>query len=145
METIKGKGYTLKWRGDEVVDDVLNAMAGALGEIGLRVEGAAKQELRPGHGVLTGTLRRSIHTARPDYVWFHDDMEPSKGSPELGGRKVEAAMRSGKLTVAVGSGLHYAIFVHQGHDSFSGYHYLTSAVDKVRAKVPGIVERYALK
>jgi hypothetical protein len=134
--------YKLTWKGDQVVEKVLSQQEKAMGEVGLRVESEAKQELRPGHGVETGTLRRSLHTAKPGYSWQGDDVAPSAGSPERGGKLVEAARKAKRLVVQVGSGLHYAIWVHQGHQGFSGYHYLTNAVEKVRGKVGSIVEKY---
>ena len=128
----------LTWRGDAVVREVLDeVVAPAMGEIGLRVEGAAKRNLWKGHGVLTGTLRRSIHTAEPGYDWAGDDVTPSDGSPERGGRKTV------NVQIEVGSGLWYAMAVHQGHGGFAGYHYLTDAVDAVRGQVAAIIRRYA--
>ena len=145
METIKGDGFTLKWRGEEVVDDVTERMGLALGEFGLRVEGEAKKELKPGHGVKTGTLRRSIHTAPPDYNWLSDDVEPSSSAPVRGNRFQAAVKTLAGIVVSVGSGLKYALPVHQGHDGFSGYHYITRGLKRAQKNIKNIVEKYALK
>ena len=127
----------LTWRGPQVAAEVMRDVVGpAMAEIGLRVEGEAKHELRKGHGVLTGTLRRSIHAAGANYAYSGDNVEPGAGTPERGGSQPPAAE-----TVTVGSGMRYALWVHQGHGSFGGYHYLTNAVDKVRPLVPGILRR----
>lgn len=117
-------------------------LAAAVGEIGLRIEAEAKRELQPGHGVLTGTLRRSIHAADPGYDFAGDDVAPSDSSPERGGQDVAGVPDGDKIVVVVGSGLVYALAVHQGHGSFEGYHYLTNALEKVRPKAPAIVRKH---
>lgn len=133
-----------KWRGAEVSQEVAERVAKALGEFGLRAEAHSKKELRRGHGVLTGTLRRSIHTATPGYTWQNDDVPPSKVSPERGGRTVEGAVKNDRITVQLGSGLVYALAVHQGHHSFEGYHYLTNGIDKARPELPAVLRKYKL-
>lgn len=133
-----------KWRGKEITQEVLQNVAAALGEFGLRAEGHAKKELRKGHGVITGTLRRSIHTAGPAYNWTADQVEPSAGSPERGGGNVNAEIQNQRAVLMLGSGLTYALAVHQGHHSFEGYHYLTNGVDKARGELPAILKRHAL-
>ncbi len=117
-------------------------LAAAVGEIGLRIEAEAKRELQPGHGVLTGTLRRSIHAGAPDYAFAGDDVEPSDSSPERGGGDVAGVRDGDRIMVAVGSGLVYALAVHQGHGSFAGYHYLTNALEKVGPKASAIVRKH---
>lgn len=137
--------YSLDWRGDDVKRMVEENIAKAMGEFGLTVEGEAKRELRKGHGVLTGTLRRSIHTATSGYDWSGDDVEPGAGSPERGGSEVTPTASSGKLTIEVGSGLVYAMAVHQGHHGFQGYHYLTNALNKAQGKLDGILAKYKVQ
>jgi hypothetical protein len=130
---------TLDWHGDEVLAAVLAAMSPVMGRIGLMVEGEAKKQLTKGHGVITGTLRRSIHCAEEGYVWSGDNVEPDEGTPELGNNQVNPEPNEIGLSIEVGSGLLYAMPVHQGRGSFQGYHYLTNAVEIVRQRVPGIV------
>lgn len=137
----KGK-WRLVWRGDQVVKDAEAALSKGLTEIGLQVEGEAKKELFKGHGVLTGTLRRSIHIATPGYDWAGDNAKPSASSPELGGMEAVPAKQNGRLTVQVGSGMEYALPVHQGHGSFSGYHFLTKAVEKVKPRMLDILKKH---
>lgn len=145
-----------KWRGKEVTAAVAKNVAKALGKFGLVAEGFAKKELRKGHGVLTGTLRRSIHTAQPGYHWSGDDVAPSKrktrkgvviqaGSPERGSQMVEAVVDGKRITIQLGSGLNYALPVHQGHHSFEGYHYLTIGVDKAKPALKRILKEYQLR
>lgn len=146
-----------KWNGDEIRKSVVMNMEKALGEFGLRVEGYAKKELVKGHGVITGTLRRSLHTARPGYNWSGDDVPRTKrkvrkgvviqeGSPERGGQAVDAtAVGGGRITVEVGSGLVYALAVHQGHHSFDGYHFLTNGLEKAKPEMPIVLSRHRLK
>lgn len=137
----------LDWRGEQVQTEVRKRVAQAWGEVGLRVETEAKRELYKGHGVITGTLRRSIHTATPPYSWGSDDVAPSNNSPERGGQMNLAGMESDGLTIQVGSGLKYAMVVHQGRDdgSFEGYHYLRNALAKVKPQIQGVLKKYGLK
>lgn len=134
-----------KWRGTEITQLVAQNVAAALGEFGLRAERHAKHELQKGHGVITGTLRRSIHTAGPSYNWSGDNLEPSTASPERGGQNTQAEIQGVKITLSLGSGLRYALPVHQGHHSFAGYHYLTNGVDKARPEIGKILARHRLK
>lgn len=131
----------LTWN-KRLLPELLARLGPAVEELGLRVEAEAKRELQPGHGVETGTLRRSIHAAAPSYDFAGDDVEPSDASPERGGGGATAERDGDKLLVAVGSGLVYALAVHQGHGSFGGYHYLTNAVEKVRPKAPAILQKH---
>jgi hypothetical protein len=128
-----------KWRGKAITEEVARNVAKALGEFGLRAEGHSKRELRKGHGVITGTLRRSIHTAQPGYNWAGDT-----GVGEQGGKLVEALLNGGRLTLQLGSGLGYALPVHQGHHSFTGYHYLTNGLDKAKPELPAVLKRHKL-
>jgi hypothetical protein len=57
---------TLNWKGDEVLRIAKENGAAIISEFGLTVEGESKKELRRGHGVLYGTLRRSIHA----WSWY---------------------------------------------------------------------------
>jgi len=137
--------FELNWKGDEVLRVTKENGAKIIAEFGLTVEGVSKKELRKGHGVLTSTLRRSIHTALPGYDWGGDDVKPSAGAPERGGSEVKPDASNDQLTVEVGSGLKYAMAVHQGHHSFAGYHYLTIGLSKAKAKLASIIARYQVK
>jgi hypothetical protein len=132
----------LKWNGPAAEGQAIRRLSNALGDIGLDVEGEAKKELYKGHGVLTGTLRRSIHSAGPGYNWPGDDVAPAEGTPERGGQAATPEPIGRRLVVAVGSGLVYAMAVHQGHHSFEGYHYITNAVEKVRPRVLQHIARH---
>jgi len=136
------KGWKMTWRGDDVIVKTVNVLGEALTEIGLEVEGEGKKELQKGHGVITGTLRRSIHTAAPGYDWGGDNVKPSESSPDRGNVAAVPANRANRLSLEVGSGMEYALPVHQGHGSFPGYHFLTNAIEKVRSKVPGILRKH---
>ena len=125
--------YKLNWTGEDAVDEVVAKLTKGFGRFALRVESNSKQELKYEHGVLTGTLRRSIHAASPDYNFAGDDVKPSSSSPELGGRLIQAMKQIKGIVIAVGSGLVYAMAVHQGHHSFEGYHYITNGLEKSRS------------
>lgn len=144
--------FRLDWRGDEVKRAVMENVAKAWGEFALEVEGEAKRVLKRKNketggkqGVATGTLRRSIHTAEPGYDWGGDDVEPSPSSPERGGNQVTPEADGVTLSLSVGSGLKYAMPVHQGHHSFQGYHYLTNGLKKAKAKLDAILRRHRLQ
>lgn len=134
-----------KWRGKEVNEAVLQNVSRAMGEFALRAEGHSKKELQKGHGVITSTLRRSIHTAHPGYNWAGDNVKPSPATPELGGRSFEALIQGKKVAIQLGSGLGYALPVHQGHGSFGGYHYLTNGLEKAKPEMPIVLSKYRLK
>lgn len=130
----------LIWKGEELLAEMTSRLSDAVVEIDLRIEEVAKQELYPGHGLVTGTLRRSIHAAEPGYNWGRD----VRGG-DMGGQPFEPEIRKFKITGVVGSGLVYAMPVHQGHHSFGGYHFITNAYNKVNPQVPGIVKKHAGK
>lgn len=133
------------WRGPEIMKAVSQNVSKALGEFGLRVVGHSMKELEHGHGVETGTLRRSLHVAQPGYNWSGDDVVPSRSSPNRNNYKFEAVVNGKKITIQVGSGLGYALPVHQGHHSFMGYHFLTNGLDKTKPELPSILKKYRLK
>lgn len=135
--------FDLKWKGEEVVKLCEDQLKAIMTEAGLTAEGEAKKQLRKGHGVITGTLRRSIHAAQPDYNFAADDVKAAAGTPERGGKSVEAvAVSAHRVEIALGSGLKYAMKIHQGWGSFKGYHYLTNGVDKMKAKLGEIIGRH---
>lgn len=149
----KGKGFRLKWLGDVVYDDAMSLLGEAWGEVGLAVEGAAKKELYKGHGVETGTLRRSIHTARPSYAWSGDNVKPTDNTPERGGQTVEPEVSGTQVRLEVGSGMEYAAAIEFGFSSaieyamkgirnFEGYRYLHNGLEKVKPKIPGILRKF---
>lgn len=135
----------LDWRGDDAKRLVMDNVSKAWGEFSLEVEGESKRELRREHGVESGTLRRSIHAAEAGYDWGSDDVEPGPGTPERGGTEVKPEASSDQLTVEVGSGLAYALPVHQGHHNFQGYHYLTNGLKKAQAKLDSILAKYKVQ
>lgn len=137
--------YRLDWRGDEAKRQVMQNVAQAWGEFGLEVEGESKRELRRDHGVESGTLRRSIHVAEAGYDWSGDDVAAGQSSPERGGALVTPNADGAALSLSVGSGLRYAMPVHQGHHSFQGFHYMTIGLKKAKAKLDAILGRHRLQ
>ena len=136
------KIYDLNWRGDEVVKVSEEQLAAIMTEFGLTAEGEAKKELKKGHGVLTGTLRRSVHLASPDYEYSQDNVEPSESTPERGGNEATPQKDDHRFILALGSGLVYALKIHQGWGIFTGYHYITIGVEKAKKKLDAIVTRH---
>lgn len=133
------KSYTLKWYGRKSQQEVEQAVTLFLQQWALGVEGAAKEQLYPGHGVITGTLRRSIHAADPDYNWPGDDLMPDESTPERGGQSVSPAKKGSKLVVSVGSGMVYARVIEKK------YHYLANALRKMLDEAPRILKWAAYK
>jgi hypothetical protein len=57
---VAAQGYSLDWRGDAYLAKARRGAVRGVDEFNLRVEGAQKQELYPGHGKITGFLQRGI-------------------------------------------------------------------------------------
>jgi hypothetical protein len=124
------------WNGVRLTQRALDIVAEAMEEVGLRCEGAAKKQLKKGRGVITGTLRRSIHTAIPDYNYFDDDVKPSSGSPERGGRGTQGRIVGKKVMIALGAGVKYAFFIEKR------YGYIKEGVESQRKNAPAVIKRY---
>ncbi len=137
--------WTFKWNDKEVIKVSEEQLGEILSEFTLVAEGESKKKLSKGHGVLTGTLRRSIHGASADYEFGNDDVKPEKGTPERGYKKVTPIREGHRFLTALGSGLQYAMRIHQGWGSFTGYHYLTEGVEAARKKINEIVARHQVK
>jgi hypothetical protein len=141
-------GYRVKWLGDVVVKDFETQIKEGWTQVGLAVETEAKANLFKGHGVVTGTLRRSIHIAQPGYNWKGDDVPSGADSTERGRKKIEPVIRNGKVMLQIGSGMVYALFIEIGgaaldmNNSFGGYGYLRGALAKVKPKVKDIMRAY---
>lgn len=139
--------FKLDWNGDEVKKIAKENGAAIISEFAFEVEGEAKRELRRGHGVETGTLRRSIHAVIPGYDWGGDDVEPSPSSPERSTGKVRPNIGD-KLTLQVGSGMVYAMAVNQRlkpHGGFVGYHYMNIGLKKAREKLDSIIAKHKVQ
>lgn len=129
------KSY-VNWKGGLAEGQIEQALSDALVEIGQRIEGEAKKELRPGRGKVTGTLQRSIHAASADYNFSGDHVKAGSGTPERGGG-VPTPRRSGeRLIIAVGTGMEYAMRIHLL------YGYLRAGFNKVSPQALGIVKKY---
>lgn len=137
----KGAHFT-RWEPEKAVGASLGNLSKALGKFGLIAEGYAKKELVKGHGVLTGTLRRSIHTAQPGYDWAGDNVPASNASPERGMNMALGQVANQRLVLQFGSGLIYALAIHNGFGGFPGYHYLTLGLDKAKPELPGVIEEF---
>lgn len=126
---------SLDWRGEQTFSQCVTALEGTMTELNLRAEAPAKGALAPGHGVVTGTFRRSIHGASPSYGFSSDHVAPSGGSPERGGQGGGAQRVGMKIISQFGSGLNYALFVENLYGTIvAGY--MTAATD-----LPAIMER----
>lgn len=128
----------VKWMGDQVEQDCIAAIIAAVREFGLTHETEAKRELTPGRGVLTGTLRRSIHAAAPDYGFGNDDVTPASSSPERSGHGLDIQERNGRVAVVVGSGMSYARRIEEL------YGYIVGSHNRVIGRLPGILRKHTV-
>ncbi len=110
--------YRLTWLADQVEKDAKKLLLKSLLKILKRVEQESKGRLYYGHGLETGTLKRSIHFAGKGYPWASDHVEPSYTTPERGHRPITLEFIGRRLYVEFGSGQHYALFYHQKYDRF---------------------------
>ena len=131
------QGYKLVWKGAEARDRVVRAVIAGLHEFHLEVEREAKAILQPGAGVITGTLRRSIHADSPSYNWEGDDEPPSKTSTNRGKSGGLPEEEGDIITGTIGSGLTYAMPIH------GLYQYITRAHGKESHKLLGKLEKHA--
>lgn len=129
--------FQLDWKGAEVRSEVVAAIGSGLQEFGLRHETEAKRELYPDHGVVTGTLRRSIHSAGPFYDFSGDDVASAPSSPERGGQGAELEEADGRIAVVVGSGMRYALRIQHL------YGYITKSHERVFPDLPEILNKHA--
>lgn len=147
--------WKLIWNGDEVKDKVLEeTVRPALIEFGLKAETASKRKLKVsmhddegnwikwgGRGKQYGTLQRSIHIASPDYDWGGD----VGSDDERGGVEAEPKRDGDKMTIQLGSGIEYAIYVHEIHYNPDVKHFIIRSVDEIRPEMPKILDKYALE
>ena len=138
------EGYRLQWKGAQTKEQVVRAVVAGLNEFHLEVETEAKRILQPdGRGVITGTLRRSIHADAPTYTWGSDDVVPSPGTPERMGTGELPQKQSNTVVGTIGSGMSYAMAVHNGHGSFPGYQYIERGYEKIQHRLPSKLEKHA--
>lgn len=144
-------GFRLTWKGDEasrrVVDEVVKP---AIRDFALAAETVAKAKLRKtpqdtkthkyipwkGEGKRTGLLQRSVHIATPGYNWSGDTGDGSSAG-------AEAAVRGNKITIQLGSGIEYAIYVNTLHYNPRVNRFIETSVEETRPRMPGIIARYA--
>lgn len=129
---------TLQWYGPQVREKVVVAIKGGLNEYGLRFETSAKGRVSPGAGVLTGTYRRSIHSAHAGYNWSRDNILPSASTPERGGKGGARVARGGNvISIVIGSGMIYAMHLERLYAPILG------AFREVSPQLGSIIEKHA--
>lgn len=104
----------LKWKGADVAAEIEARATRALEEIDLRIQAGAKQELWPGHGVVTGTLRRDIQA----------------GPVEKRGRRLIGRVGTSQITKA------YSLLIH------NRYLYLRRGFEKVKPQASAILNKH---
>lgn len=129
----------LIWYGDKVFKIVETAVTTGLTEWAMTTEAHAKGSVYPGRGVVTGTYRRSIHTAAPTYNYGSDDVKPSAGSPERSGRGGSAARYGDKIGIVLGSGMKYASKLEDLYSVIGG------AVNSKAGELPGVLRKHAIR
>lgn len=129
------QGYRLNWRGAQIVSTVIAAVEGGVTEFGLVHETEAKRELYPGHGKLTGTLQRSIHSAGAGYDWGGDSVS---NGPERGGSG-RASVQGSRISTVVGTGMKY------GRRIEDLYGYMQRSHERVLPRLPDILNKHATR
>jgi len=144
----------LNWEGAAVNAEIEQRLKGAVAEIALRIEAKAKTKLQPsqqvkgrfvkggGRGLRTGTLRRSIHADKPSGNFGSDNVAAGAGTPERGGQEPTPERDGTRLMAAVGSGLGYAMYVHQGHYNPEVQGFITRSAEEVMPQALSIVRRH---
>lgn len=127
----------LDWRGAQTREQVIAAVIDGLTEFGLTHETAAKSKLQPGRGVVTSTLRRSIHAADPAYNFASDDVPATPGSPERSGSGGGAAHQGSTISIVVGSGMVYARAIEEL------YAYMMESFQEVAPRLADILGKHA--
>lgn len=133
--------YRLVWNDTNVVGEALRLATEAMADLMLRAEKEAKDSLRPGFGVDTGTMQDGIHVAEQGYNWQGDHHEPSENHPVRGGVRVMPTLQSGGRAhgahvLELGSGQNYAIYFHQKH-----YPFLRVPWERAMGELKGEVEK----
>lgn len=126
----------LNWTGEEVYKAVQMAGVKALTEFGLRHETASRSVVSPGRGVLTGTYRRSIHSAGSGYNFGNDNVRPSSSSPDRSGKGGDATIQGHKIAVTVGSGMVYAGYLEKLYAPIKTGH------KRVISMLPSILQKH---
>jgi hypothetical protein len=127
----------LVWKGPAVRQKVVTAVISGLQEFALTHETEAKSELQPRRGVVTGTLRRSIHAANPEYSYQKDHVLSSPSTPERGRGTPQLAERGGKVAVVVGSGMRYARRIE------NRYSYMMRSYGRMLPRLEPIIRKHA--
>lgn len=128
---------TVEWNGGGTREELERRLKLAMRDLGLEIEARAKGILQPGRGVLTGTLRRSVHAAGADYDFGRDDTEAGPRTPERGNRQFDPTIQDGRIIIAVGSGMKYAAAVEKRLG------YLIAGREAAVKRLPEFVEKYA--
>ena len=129
----------LVWYGDEVYNIVEAAAVDGLTEWAITTETAVKGSLHPGRGVLTGTYRRSVHAASPDYNFGSDNVTPSANSPDRSGKGGGAKRKGDTVSIAIGSGMAYAGRLEDMYSPVIG------GFERTKGSLLGILRKHAIR
>lgn len=117
----------INWRGDAVVETMRQRSAKVLQLVAARIVENVQEQLYPGHGELSGDLKKS-------YGYSLD-------AANVDARKLPSAKEiEDSLRVYVGSTWAYAFRIDQGFDSFSGYNQLLLAIDETSGELHWIIK-----
>lgn len=124
---------------------IKDAMTEAYVDWHLIAEQSIKSELFPGHGYDTGTLNRSVHAEGDDYNWAGDNVPRTRSSPERGGKRFKPTVTKDKISGGIGSGMVYALAVHQGSKHRVGLRYIIIGVLEVQDRWSEVIHARALQ
>lgn len=129
-------GFRIEWNGDEIFEEVVVGTVRGLAEYGLLHEREAKAQLAPGKGVLSGRVKRSVHSAPPSYNWKSDWAVPGRSMPELGGKLAAPDIEGDRVVIAVGTGIAYGVRVE------NRYQYLQSSWVQTLPRLEEMISDY---
>lgn len=124
----------------EYLKDVSNALDAALEAVGIHLEGEAKDELEnTPRRVDTGLLRNSITYAidgKSAAISSYTDDEEKKSGTYHGTAPKEEKGRS----VAVGTNVEYALYVHEGTSKMAPNRFLKNAVERNKEQITDYIK-----
>lgn len=133
----------LDWHGKEVQKRTRLRAAKVLLRVGFSIIELTQRQLYKGHGLVTGTLRRSYHVGLPDYTSGAAEKAAEGGQSAVTVVQVSPEELMKDLKLLVGSWLNYARAVDQGKGTFEGYNQLFNALDGTKRRVPFIIKTVA--
>ena len=121
---------------DEYMEEVGDALEKALLEIGIHLEGEAKEELSNSpKRIDTGLLRNSITYALDGEAAATSTYKADSGNESGSYSGTAPKETDGNRSVIVGTNVEYAIYVHEGTSKMSPNRFLKNALDRNKDQI----------